>query len=881
MTNHKPFTVEKKKLANGFTILAKPNRTIPRVEIQLWYNVGSKDEAYGEKGMAHLIEHMLFKGTKNFSEMDLNQISHKLAGEANAFTSQDYTCFTFTLPSTVWHEALPLLAECMQHATFNPEMLASEVKAVIEELRLYRDDYQNTILEKMVASAFPEHPYHYPIIGSRYDLCMLERDTLVAFYKKHYHPGNATLVVVGDIDPKDVFKRAQEHFEPIPAATDYVKKTFHFEDDVEAKTTTVYRQISNPWGCYAYKVPGFDKGQNYIFDIVSLILANGKSSRLYKKLVDQKKLATDVDCFVYDFFERGLFGITVYPTNPKSIPLIEKIIEQEIALLSKKLVEDWEFLAAKNHTHVDYTTFLEYNEKQANIIGASFLATGNEQFIERYLENIQNVTKEQIKLFFAQYCTPSLQHRGYLLPLGKEDHKKFAAIQKETDALEKTILAKHVRTLPLEPGKWVHKIKQPKPTVFSYPKPESFTLENGLNVIFYNNPNVPQISAVLSLKANYLYDDPALSGIFNFLIRILTDRTAKHSAEELNRILETSGVYINSSGDVITLKCLSKDLVKGLEMIKEMILHPSFDKKTIEKIRSHMMSELDEFWDTPIEFIEQLAKEAIYQKHPYSKNPLGTKKSIKKIAQKNLKKCYQTYVSPQEATLVIVGDLQAHDVRALAQKIFGAWRGPVVPDLVYPPIVAPKKAALVTHKLSRDQVVLAFVAPSLARTSDDYTSAALLDIILTGGAQGSSSSRLFALRELEGLFYAIGGSIVYNAREDLGIILIKTIVSADKVQQAQELIQKTIEILGNYGVTDEEFLMAKNLLFTSSVELFESNAQMMLTFLFLKKFKLSFDLFDKQGELLSILKIGKVNEVAQQLCAKQPLTIIRVGNIAR
>jgi len=878
MTDHKSFHVAKKQLDNGLTILAKKNSLIPRVEIQLWYNVGSKHEESGEKGLAHLIEHMMFKGTAHLSESDINLITHKLAGKANAFTTQDYTSFTFTLPRNVWHEALPILAECMQHATFNEQMLASEVKAVIEELRLYRDDYQNSIFEKMIASIFPEHPYHYPIIGSKHDLCNLDRDALMRFYKKHYHPNNATLVIVGDIDIDDAFSTTEKYFGQIPPAKNYTQPAFLFEDDIEAKTVTLYRQTNNPWCCYMYKIPGILAGKNHLFNTASLILASGKSSRLYKKLVEEEELAIDVDSFVFDFFERGLFGIAVYPKDREAISKIELLIEQELELLQTKTIEDWEFLAVKKRVNIDYATLLEDNEKQAEVIGSSFLATADELFIEKYLRNIETLTKEEIQSFFREYLSPSVQHKGYLLAMTDNDKKKLELLQKETDQLERKILAKHIRTQPLEPGKWAEKIQTPALTHFTSPKPENFTLDTGLNVIFYNNPAVPQVFGILSFKANFFYDDYQYSGIFNFLLRLLTDQTGRYSPEELNKILETQGLYINPSTDHITFKCLSEDLGKTLEMLHEMLTNPKFDKKTIEKLRMHSLSDLDDFWDTPLEFVDQIAKDLIYQAHPYSKNSLGTREGIKNITPKILQEYYQKFISPHDATLVLTGDLKGYDVTTLVPEIFKNWQGPQVHDLILPPIQTSKKAEMISHQITRDQIVLAFTAPSIARTDHDYLSAALLDIILTGGSHGGSSSRLFALRELDGLFYAIGGSLIHNAREAEGMILIKTIVSVDKAEQAQNLILKTIENLGNFGITNEEFLMAKNLLFLSSADLFDSNIQMAYTFLFLKKFKLSFDLFDKQGELLSILKIDRLQEIAKRLCAQQ-ISTIKVGSV--
>ena len=170
------FEVLKHVLPNGLTILVKPQHTIPRVETHLWYNVGSKDEEQGEQGITHLIEHMLFKGTKNLSESDINLITHKLSGNANAFTSHDATCYTFRFPSNVWQESLALFAECMQNATFDPQTLASELKAVIEEFRLYQDDYQGIVIEKMIEALWPQHPYRTPVLGLKQDVCDMDQD---------------------------------------------------------------------------------------------------------------------------------------------------------------------------------------------------------------------------------------------------------------------------------------------------------------------------------------------------------------------------------------------------------------------------------------------------------------------------------------------------------------------------------------------------------------------------------------------------------------------------------------------------------------------------------------------------------------------------------
>lgn len=872
------FKIYKKTLRNGLTILAKPSHHMPRVEAHLWYNVGSKDEGHRERGMAHLLEHMLFKGTKNLSESDINMVCQKLTGDANAFTSQDYTCYTFKLPSHVWHVSLEILAECMQNATFNEQMLASELKAVIEELRMYKEDFQGSLIEHMVAAAFPEHPYHNPIIGSKFDLCTINRDDLYAFYKKHYHPGNAVLVVTGDVTKDAVFEAAERYFDHIPAATNYTKDTFFVEDDLAAHHTVLYRPVSNIWYSYLYKVPGFGEGQNHLLDIASTILATGKSSRLYQRLVNKEKVAVDVDCTVYDFFDKGIICIGVWPTPNQPIELIESLLEEEISALCARQVLDWEFEAAKKRTQVDFTSLLESPEKQAFVIGNAYLATQDAHFIENYLTAISTANKKDLLAFYKEYFSPSSQQKGYLLPVAKNDLKRLERIQIASDELEHKILSQHVRTTPVEPARWANRITTSPVVKFTYPKPKTYILKNGLEVIYHHNPLVPQAVCVLNFKANHLYETADLAGGFGFLLRTITDSTKAYDADAFAKLLDSEGIYLGAGIDNIAFKCLSADMPKAFKILAALVKEPTFRKETIEKTRQQLLSEIDEFWNNPTDFIDQLAKDVIYAGHPYQKNPLGTPDSIKKMTKKDLETLFKDFISPQEAVLVIVGDLSGIELETLISKHFNDWNGPHIADLSYP--LLPKHTPqFLSYPINREQTVLGFLAPSISRLDNDYNALALLDIILTGGSVASPSSRLFQLREKTGLFYAIGGSLIYGSREEPGMAFIKTIVATDKVELAQKLILQAIDDVGKNGINQEDFEMAKNILFASSVELFESNAQMAQTFLFLKKLQLSFNLFDKQSEILSILKMDQVNQIAKRYCNKNIMTVMQIGRI--
>jgi zinc protease len=819
---------------------------------------------------------MTFKGTKKLSETDINLISYKLTGYVNAFTSPDATCYIFRLPSHVWHYSLEILSDCMNNVSFRPYTLASEIKAIVEEFHLYRDDYQTYLIEQIVRSIWPEHPYNSPIIGSLSSIGNTTRETILNFYKKHYNPKNSTLVIVGDVKLNKALKLAQKNFEHIKAPQEYIKQKYLFTPEVMTQKITLYRNITTPWSCFVYQLPGSQEGKNYLYDITGLILANNRSSRLYTKLVHTHQLAIDIDCSINDFFDATLFIISVYPKDLSCLPQIEKIINEELEKFTKDPIENWEFESAKKRVYFDYSVLCDNISKQALLIGNYFLATRDQNFIEKYKEEISTLKSTELQKFFAQYFIQSKQHQGHLVPASSQEIEILKTQINIQANEEQKLLKKYKRVRAIDKPMLSKKISIATAPKFKYPKPKTFKYNNGLELIYYNNKTSNTITILLAFKVDPLYDPDDKNGLLSFLLRVLTEETSKYTVEEFSKLCETNGVYISSSNEIISVSCTPKELEKSLEILAQIVTSPAFNTDTIEKIRARILNEISEFWDTPIEFIDQKIREALYEGHPYSKNPLGTLASVTNITQEDLKNYYSRYITPQGATLVISGNLEHYKITQCVKKYFDIWAGPKVPKLIFPKLKSPK-AQEILIPFQKDQVVIALAAHTINRFHKDYLALALIDIVLTGGAAQSSNSRLFEIREKTGLFYNIGGSLVYGAREEPGLMYIKTLVTPDKVKKAKKLIIDALEKIKNQGLTQEEFLLAKNLFISSSIELFESNSNIAYAFLFLKKFNLGFNLFDKQGELLSIISRKNVNKVSQKYCNINKLVIINVG----
>jgi zinc protease len=869
--------VTKRVLSNGLTIIVRSSSTIPKVSTQLWYYVGSKDEQNGEKGISHLIEHMIFKGTHRLSESDINEITHKLSGSCNAFTSYDYTGYLFDFPSQHWQEAFTLMADCMQNCTFREDFLTSELKAVIQELKLYRDDYDTSLVEQVVIGLFPDHPYHYPIVGYKHDLWSLGRETLVAFYRRHYIPNNATLVVVGDANAEEVFTAAEKAFGAIPAQPSYQKQPCYLNKDLIARTLTLYRDVQQPQLLVGFLVPGAREQQDYVLDVLSWVLGSGKGSRLYRKLVDELELATDINVFTYDLFDHGILFIDAEPREGVEIQKLVTLIHQEITALKEEGVTDKELLRACKKTEAEFVNLFENNQKQAYLIGKFFLATGDEHYLFNYLVHDEKELRNKIDKIITTYLRQAVAQVGMLLPLPKGEHETWQALQALSDEEDQLILSRKVRQTTVEKAVVAKTVEVKKPKRFSYPRYQTSNLNNGLQLIVSDNKKVPTIEIILALKAKSYYDPDSMPGLTSFMGALLLEGTERLTAAQLAEEFDLYGMNISVTAGYLTLSLLTPDLVRGLSLLNEVITKPRFDPACVEKVRAQLRAELKSIWDNPVDFAGELIRHYVYKNHPYGKSRMGTLETIEAITREDILAHYQRVVSPYGARLVMVGDLDAYDIKQIVTDTLGQWEGPVITDLRYPSLV-PVNSGEIIYPINRDQVVLCFAGLSISRTHSDYDKLLIFDQIFTGGILGSMSSRLFQLREQTGIFYTIGGSVVAQADEQPGMVFIKTIVSKDRLAEAERMI-KEVMLQTIDSLTQEEFEQARNALINSLVDNFESNKQMAVTFLTMERYKLPYDYFDTRAQDFYKFTLEDIKSAARKFLIPEQLAVFKIGRL--
>jgi zinc protease len=876
LRHHHEQYVKKVVLDNGLTILVRESHEVPKVSVQIWYNVGSKDEETGEKGIAHLIEHMIFKGTDTLSESDINVVVHKLSGMCNAFTSHDYTGYYFNFPTHHWKEALPVIADCMVNCLFNDDMLNSEMKAVIQELKLYKDQYERSLLEELIGMIFADHPYHYPIIGYKQDLWSVSGKDLRAFYKKHYQPNNATLVIVGDVQADDAIELATQYFGDIQSAEDIDKKARFFHRDIVSKGLDMYRDVATPTLAYAFVVPGSTGKKDTALEIFEWIIAKGKSSRLYKKLVNETQLATSIETGSWGLFDHGLMFFLVEPKSIENAAEIERIIIEELEDIAAHGIQDEEFERGYKKTQMAFYSLLEVIEDQGFAIGHSYLATGDENYVFTCLDD-PNLLKQQINDIVVHYLRPSIMHKGRVLPLPESEKKEWAELQKESDKEDEKILEARVRTTTVEGPVYAETVSVQKAAPFDFPKPETCSLSNGLKVLYYHNDTTPKINIILEFKARPDYGPLDKQGLYTFVTQMMTEGTTEHTHEELADAIESRGMSLAIYPGGVSMKMLADDFVFGLRLLKEILTQATFPEEEIEKIRDQLLTDVKQYWDEPQSFIGQLVRENIYKGHPYSKQAIGTAESIASITQDDLRAFYQAYISPTGARVAIVGDLPEADIKEILERELSDWHEHAVEEMSYPALqlAEPKE---INHPINRDQVVLCLAQLSVARKDPKFDMYLLFDQIFGGGVLNSMSSRLFDLREQTGLFYSIRGSLLAGVNEQPGMFQVRTIVSVDRLAEAEKAIKNTIDTVSD-TLTQEDLDEAKRAVTNTLVDNFVTNSDTASTFLYLDRFKLPADYFDNRAATLDKITLDDVKEAVKDILNSNNLITVRVGRV--
>lgn len=416
--------VHRRVLANGLTVLIKELHDKPVVATMVWYRVGSRNEELGQTGKSHFLEHMLFKGTNRYKKGEIDLITHLNGGANNAFTWLDFTAYYFTFASDRWQAALEIEASRMRDTTFADEEFASEKQVVEEELRIGLDGPWEVLENEIWATAFRQHPYHWPTVGWLEDLEAASGADMKAYYDKWYHPRNATLVIVGDFDTDEALRKVEELFGGIPfgpavSLLKTVEPPQRGEKRLVVKKETPVERLF-----IGYHAPAVADPDSYPLKVAETLLATGKSSRLYQRLVEQDRSVTRADASYHDHIDPALFYLQAELQPGFKLSEVERAIYEEIERLKRAEISSTEVEKVKRQFEASLVIGSEEPLQQAMLLGQYETIASDQRvaadsrgyrYLDTLLDRINSVTIEDVASAAQKYFTEDNRTVGYLI----------------------------------------------------------------------------------------------------------------------------------------------------------------------------------------------------------------------------------------------------------------------------------------------------------------------------------------------------------------------------------------------------------------------------------------------------------------------------------
>lgn len=871
--------ITKVKLDNGMQLLIFKNPAVPKVLLQIAYDVGSYVENSGERGLAHLLEHMIFKGTDTLSEVDIDGIGRKYGATLNAFTTADVTSYYFETNKNNWKPFVHILADCMQNARFEEQHLASEIKAVIQELKMGRDNYIRAIMYKALTTAFPaHHPYHNPTIGYKEDLLGISAAKLREFYRKYYRADRATLFVVGDVNPDEVIQEVRKEFGSIASEGSREQVIFPVVP-LETQSTSVrmYEDINQEIICFYWLIPGLAHERSLQASALETIFGDGDGSRFHRLLVEEKKVATSVSVSARSFLQAGIFFILAEPLPGKG-ELCRSYIHKELTTAAAEGFSEQEL---DRMVKLEQSSFLHAMQSHASFVFQwihSYFAVHNETDVFERMNRLNEITSAQLQSFIRDYLDPFVMNQIELLPLPETKKEIKHAAKKIADEFDRSIIENHQRTAPLEKPKALLKASSPEKLDFSFPKPDrEFTLDNGLKVRIKKQGIWPLMSLHCQFKDAF-YFTAAQQGILQeLMMNMLIENSSGYSKHDHLKFFDARGCRFEAGKTGAHLSLLRADAQEVIERFLTILSQPTFPQDALERLRTITIQGFESCKDSPHEIATRLLKNSVYEKSDYAWTFDDAIEMIRQATTHDLLALHQRFVNPESMILSLVGDGDLDMMEKMIRTTFGSWKSSQGYLPLPVPAVERSTQKNIDYTMLRDQIVLLLGTSSPVTIYDeDCVPLRLLSSICFN----SLGSRIFKLREQTGIFYTGFGIFAGHASKHHGFDFAGALLSKDKIDEGERMIKDMLTHVAKNGIEQEELDAARQLYLKDLIDSISTNGAVARMFCNLEALNLGYDYYDRVLQRVQTITVQELNAVAQKYIHPDTMTRIRVGTLS-
>jgi zinc protease len=801
-------------LPNGLKVYAVRDTTTPNVSIQVWYDVGSKDDPEGRSGFAHLFEHMLFKTTRNMPSETIDRLTEDVGGFNNAFTADDVTAYFEVVPANHMERLLWAEAERMGNLVVDPAIFASERDVVKEEYRQrYLANPYGRLNIALTENSFQLHPYKRPGIGDIEQLDAATIEDVRAFHATYYRPDNAHLIVVGNFDPAQLNRWVDQYFGKVqrPAAR-IPRVTVKEPERRAARELTVYApNVPLPAVAVSYPNVAANSPDAAAVDVLDAILSKGESSRLYRALVYEQQVAASVSIDNTQNAQAGYFAPTVIVAGGKSVADGERALLAEIAKIRDGGVTAAELEEAKTELLADALRERETVDGRGFALGEAIIFTGDARNADRELQQLQAVTAADVQRVAKQLLRDD--RRVLIRYLNESERPANAPAQPAKAPPPKVAdLTRTAKVTLIEPAPEGQRQRPPEPGAprpVTAPKPVERTLANGLRVIVAPSGQLPLVAARLQVKAGAAEDPKGMPGVAAMTAGLLTQGTRTRPATAIASEVERLGADLSAGagwdGTALSLNVLNTRLDPAMAVMADVAQNPAFADEELERQRAQALDGLQVAMSQPGSLASLLTPRVVFGEGPYGHPQNGTPESLKGMTTEALRRYHASRYGPANATLVLTGAITPQQGFALAEKHFGRWKATAAAaaDLAAPP--APKPSTVIVDLPGTSQAAVVAARPSLRRTDPQYIPAQVAASVLGGGYSARLNQEI---RIKRGLSYGAGAGL--SARKHGGVLTASTQTKNESATEVTDLIQAELRELATDPLPAAELTARKS-----------------------------------------------------------------------
>jgi zinc protease len=850
-------------LPNGLQVVLKPIPGAPTVTTMVAYRVGAGDEELDATGLSHYLEHLMFKGTERLKPGDIDRQTQRNGGRNNAWTSEDLTCYHFDFAADRWETAIDIEADRMRNLRIDDQHeFRQEKGAVIAELDRNEDSPFDREHKAILPLLFGKTgPYGHPVIGEKQHVRGATAEIIKGHYDRWYHPNNAVLVVAGGFDPDRAILVIRDRLGAIPAGKLPERKTSKDVKRTEPQRTEIKSMFDSPRIVVGFNTVALGHADETALGLAAVALSGGKSSRLYRTLVEDKRLASSVNAYHSPGRFPGWFGIDIDLLPGKTLTEVETVVIDEINRMAKEPMEDTEFQRVRRLALASEV----FNKEGVHGL-AENLATGvalrGFDGLKKSLSRLTAVTPADVQRVTQSYLMPSSRVVVTSIP----QEKRVGSGSGKTSGLVRK------RSIDASSG--------PGDDLVSTQK---VVLPNGLTLLMLENHRLPIVSARAFVRGVRLMEQAEQAGLASLTGSLLDEGSTRMTGRQIAERIENVGgeLAMNPAGG--EFKVLAPDAALGLELLFECLIRPAFPDDAFERMREQSKAALEDAETQPDTKSLLLFNEQVYGSHPYGRPGLGRADTLNKLKPQDCREFHRMAFAPGRTILAIVGDFDPQQIRKEVERLTADWKGNTQPAVPFPPAVPTPptiKEFRQTNVTRRDAAQLQVLLGHLGirRTNPDYYKLLVMDYIL-GTGSGFTDRLSGNLRDRKGLAYSVSANITNSAGDEPGTFMASIGTFPDKLTEVKQGLLAEIERLRSERPTDREVEDVKQYLLGSLPFHLSTTDQIADQLVQLERFGLGFGYFAEFRKQVAAVTPADVQAVAQKHLDPTRMVLIAVGPI--